>query len=75
MLQDKSNLKSYHKLCHELKAVSRNVSQGEKYTGAPGDIAPEMKKEPSKIKKEPLKIAIECSLFNVAELVNGMWKV
>ena len=37
------------------------------------------KKEPSKIKKEPLKIAkrLPCikSLFNVADLVNGMWKL
>ena len=31
--------------------------------GALGDFAPEMqKKEPSKIKKEPLKIAIDCNV-------------
>ena len=39
---------------------------------------PKCKKEPSKIEKEPLKIAIDCnckSLFNIADLVNGMWKV
>ena len=49
------------------------------YMGALGDFTPEMlQKEPSKIKKEPLKNRhrLQCkSLFNVADLVNGMWKV
>ena len=36
---------------------------GESYTGAPDDFAPVMqKKEPSKIKNEPLKIAIDCNV-------------
>ena len=51
---------------------------GKNYKGAPGDFAPEMQKRALKNKKEPLKIAIDCnvkSLFNVADLVNWMWKV
>ena len=30
--------------------------------GAPGEFAPEMQKKPSKKKKEPLKIAINCNV-------------
>ena len=52
--------------------------QGKNYKGAPGDIATRNAKTSlSKIKKEPPKIAIglQCkSLFNVADLVNEMWK-
>ena len=51
----------------------------EKYTGAPGNFATDMqKKEPSKIKKRASenRHRLQCkSLFNVADLVNGMWKV
>ena len=49
------------------------------YTGAPGDFSPAMQKRALENKKEPLKIAIDCNikacLNNVADLVNGMWKV
>ena len=46
----------YFVLCHTV--------QGKNYTGAPGDFVPEMKKKkaPSKLKKEPLKIAIDCNV-------------
>ena len=40
-------------------------------------LPPKCKKEPSKIKKSPWKLPyrLQCkSLFNVADLVNGMWK-
>ena len=45
--------------------------QGKNYTGAPGDFAPEMQKRaPENCHR------LQCkSLFNVADLVNGMWKV
>ena len=47
---------------------------GKNYTGALGDFAPEnAKNSPQKKKRAPRK---QCkSLFNVADLVNGMWKV
>ena len=43
-------------------------------------LPPKMQQRTLKNKKEPLKIAIDCnvyikSLFNVVNLVNGMWKV
>ena len=45
--------------------------------GTPGEFAPVMQKRALKYKKEPLKITIDCNVkaFNVADLVNGMWKV
>ena len=58
-----------------LKTYCKNKNQGGNYTGALGDFAPGMQKRALKNKKEPLKIAIDCiykSLFNVADLVNGM---
>ena len=50
-------------------------SQGKNYTGAPGDFAPEMQKRALEIKKRAPVIChrLQCkSLFNVADLVNGM---
>ena len=39
------------------------LATGKNYMGAPSDFAPEMqKKKPSKFKKEPLKIAIDCNV-------------
>ena len=52
--------------------------QGKQYTWALGNFAPKMLKRALKNKKEPLKIVhrLQCkSLFKVADLVNGMWKV
>ena len=40
--------------------------------------SPKCEKEPSKVKKEPLKIAIDCNVkacWMLQILVNGMWKV
>ena len=45
--------------------------QGKKYTGAPGNFAPKMQKRaPENYNRLQNK-----SLSNVADLVNGMWKV
>ena len=52
--------------------------QGEKYTGAPGDFASKMQERALKNKKSAPENhhRLQCkSLFNVADLVNGMWKV
>ena len=49
--------------------------QGGKYTGAPGDFAPEMQKRALKIKKRAPENChrLQCkSLFNIADLVNGI---
>ena len=56
--------------------IKKSKQDREKITrGLRAISPPKCKKEPSKIKKEPLKIAkrLPCkSLFNVADLVNGM---
>ena len=46
-------------------------NQGKNYTGAPGDFAPKMQKRaPGNCHR------LQCkSLFSVADLVNGIWKV
>ena len=60
--------------------IDKYGSQGKNYTGAPGNFAPEMHKRALK-KKAKKKAPENChrlqckSLFNVADLVNGMWKV
>ena len=52
------------------------VSRGKNYPGAPGVFAPEMqKKKPSKINKEPLKIAIDCSVKPVQCCRFSQWDV
>ena len=51
--------------------------QGKKYTGPPAILPPKCKKEPSTIKRAPKNLyRLQWkSLLNVADLVNGMWKV
>ena len=63
--------------CWYTQHFSCFLGREENYTGAQGDFAPEnAKKRALENKKEPLKIhchRLQCkSLFNVADLVNGM---
>ena len=52
------------------------VDQGKSYTGVPGDFAPEMqKKKTSKIKREPLEIAIDCNVKACSMLQISQWDV
>ena len=55
------------------------IYQGKNYTGAPGDFAPEMRKRALKniLNRDPENChRLQCkSLFNVGDLVSGMWKV
>ena len=55
--------------------ISVHVCQGENYTGAPGDLAPEMQKRALENQKRAPESChrLQCkSLFNVADSVNGM---
>ena len=49
------------------------MTREKNYTGALGDFAPKMQQEHSKI-KSPWKLP-QTAMFNVADLVNRMWKV
>ena len=51
------------------------TKQGGIYTRAPGDFAPKMQKRALENEKRAPEIWLQWkSLFNVADLVNGMWK-
>ena len=58
--------------------LQNGVGPGKKIHGGSAISPPKCKTEPSKIKTQPLKNRhrLQCkSLLNVADLVNGMWKV
>ena len=62
-------------ICLEYEDAQVHHVPGKKYTGAPGDFAPEMQKRALENPKRAPENChrLQCkSLFNVANLVNGM---